>query len=70
MGPFNEMKQLQRIETVRDLLSNPDLSDWARQHWTNVLEGIARSEERYNARVAGVYRQMKRCRDYYATTVK
>ena len=70
MGPYNEMQQLRRIETVRDLLSKPNLSDWARQHWTTVLEGIARTEERYNARVAGVYRQMKRCENYYSTTVK
>jgi hypothetical protein len=70
MGPVNEMQQLRRIETVRDLLSNPDLSDWARQYWTVVLDSIARTEERYNARVTGVYKQMKRCRNYYATTVK
>lgn len=60
MGPWSEERQLQRVDAVMRLLDQSNLSPWARQHWTNVLERIAMTEERYNARVVTVFSEMRK----------
>jgi hypothetical protein len=57
MGPWNEDTQLKRIDAVRRLLAQPDLNDWARAYWTSVLNRIAMTEDRYNARVVSVFKE-------------
>lgn len=59
MGPWSELTQLRRIDAVKRLLAQDDLSDWARNYWSGVLERICRTEDRYNARVVGVYTEMR-----------
>jgi|TARA_B110000259_G_scaffold21717_1_gene22467 hypothetical protein len=51
MGPYNEMKQLERKANVRAILQRNDLSAWARNFWGVVFDTIATSEHRYNSRV-------------------
>ena len=60
MGPFNEMKQLERKAKVLALLDRNDLSEWARGYWSTVYDTIAMTEERYNARVVSLYKDIKR----------
>ena len=60
MGPFNEMKQLERKAKVLALLQRNDLSEWARNYWGSVFDTIAMTEERYNARVVSLYKDIKR----------
>ena len=60
MGPFNEMKQLERKARVLALLQRNDLSEWARNYWGTVYDTIAMTEERYNARVVSLYKDIKR----------
>lgn len=64
MGPFNEMRQLERAAAVRQLLARNDISEWARNYWTLVLQTLARDEDRYNARVANVYKKLTKP-DFY-----
>jgi hypothetical protein len=59
MGPFNEIKQLERKATVFALLQRNDLSEWARNYWGNVYDRIAMSEEHYNARVVGFFNDVR-----------
>ena len=59
MGPFNEMRQLERKARVLALLQRNDLSEWARNYWSMVYDTIAMNEDRYNARVVGVYTEMR-----------
>ena len=56
MGPFNEMKQLERKAKVLALLQSNNLSAWARNYWGTVFDTIALNEDRYNARVATFYK--------------
>jgi len=51
MGPYDEMKQLERKANVLAILQRNDLSAWARNYWGVVFDTIATSEKRYNARV-------------------
>ena len=60
MGPFNEMRQLERKATVLALLQRNDLSAWARNYWGTVYDTIAMSEERYNSRVVALYKDIER----------
>jgi hypothetical protein len=48
MGPFNEMRQLERKAQVLALLQRNDLSEWARNFWGTVFDTIAIDEGRYN----------------------
>lgn len=59
MGPFNEMKQLSRRGAVQQLLQQNNLSEWARNYWSTVYDTIAMTEDRYNARVAQVFKNAK-----------
>jgi hypothetical protein len=59
MGPWNELKQLERKARVLAILQQNDLSAWARNYWGTVFDTIATSEERYNARVVGFYNQVQ-----------
>jgi hypothetical protein len=59
MGPFSEEKQLERKATVLAVLQRNDLSEWARNYWGTVLDTIAMSEERYNARVVTLYKNIE-----------
>jgi hypothetical protein len=59
MGPYNELKQLKRAAAVSALLDK-QLSPWARNYWTRVLQELATSEEIYNYRVKSVYHKRKR----------
>lgn len=59
MGPFNELRQLERKAKVLEVLAQPNLSDWARNYWGLVYEQIALTEDRYNSRVVSVYKQME-----------
>jgi hypothetical protein len=56
MMPFNEMTQLGRKATVGRLLQQDNLSEWARNYWSQVFDTIAMNEQRYNARVYTVYK--------------
>ena len=60
MGPFNEMRQLERKATVLALLQRNDLSAWARNYWGTVYDTIALDEGRYNARVVALYKDIER----------
>jgi len=60
MGPFNEMKQLERKARVLKLLQRNDLSPWARNYWGTVYDTIAMTEERYNARVVTLYTNIRK----------
>jgi len=60
MGPFNEIKQLERKARVLATLQRNDLSEWARNYWGTVYDTIAMTEERYNARVVSLYKDIKR----------
>ena len=60
MGPFNEMKQLERRAKVLQLLQRNDLSEWARNYWETVYDTIALTEERYNARVVTLYTNIRK----------
>lgn len=60
MGPFDEMRQLERKARVLELLQRNDLSEWARNYWGTVYDTIAMTEERYNARVVAAYQQHSR----------
>jgi len=59
MGPYNEIKQLERKCAVVRLLKRNDLSEWARNYWGQVCDNIARDEARYNDRVAQTYKNHK-----------
>jgi hypothetical protein len=59
MGPFSEEKQLERKATVLAILQRNDLSEWARNYWGTVFDTIAMSEERYNARVVTLYKNIE-----------
>ena len=59
MGPFNEMRQLERKARVLALLQRNDLSEWARNYWGTVYDTIATTEERYNSRVVALYRDLQ-----------
>lgn len=59
MGPFNEMRQLERRAAVLQLLQRNDLSEWARNYWGTVFDTIAMNEERYNARVVATFKDIK-----------
>lgn len=64
MGPYNEMKQLERKARVLELLQRNDLSEWARNYWGTVYDTIAMTEERYNARVVTLYNNLKPYRNW------
>ena len=59
MGPFNEMRQLERKATVLAVLQRTDLSAWARNYWGTVFDTIAMDEGRYNARVVTLYKSIQ-----------
>jgi hypothetical protein len=60
MGPFSEEKQLERKAKVLAILQRDNLSEWARNYWGTVFDTIAMSEERYNARVVTLYKNIER----------
>jgi hypothetical protein len=59
MGPFNEMKQLERKAKVLALLQRNDLSAWARNYWGTVFDTITLDEARYNNRVVELFKNVK-----------
>ena len=59
MGPFNEMRQLERKARVLALLQRNDLSAWARNYWGTVYDTIAMTEDRYNARIVAAYGKLE-----------
>ena len=59
MGPFNEMRQLERKATVLALLQRNDLSEWARNYWGTVYDTITLDEGRYNSRVVALYKDIE-----------
>jgi hypothetical protein len=60
MGPFSEMKQLERKASVLALLQQNNLSEWARDYWGLVLDRITLDEARYNDRVVQLYKDRER----------
>ena len=60
MGPFSEMKQLERKASVLALLQQNNLSEWARDYWGLVLDRITLDEARYNDRVVQLYKDRDR----------
>jgi len=60
MGPFNEIKQLERKARVLATLQRNDLSEWARNYWGTVYDTIAMTEERYNARVVTTWKNIRK----------
>lgn len=59
MGPFNELRQLERKVAVLSLLRGTNLGTWARNYWQTVYDQLAMSEDRYNARVFSTYQNIK-----------
>jgi hypothetical protein len=59
MGPFDIDRQYKRMESVKRLLSQPNLPTETRDLWTRVLNNIAFDEDTYNARVMWAYRNHK-----------
>ena len=59
MGPFSEMKQLERKASVLQVLGQDDISEWARNYWGRVCDTIAMNEDRYNARVVSTFKNAK-----------
>ena len=55
MGPYSEKKQLERAESVKKLLEQKNMSEWARTFWTKVLRDLAFDEFTYNHRVVNAY---------------
>jgi hypothetical protein len=60
MGPFNEMRQLERKAAVLALLQRNDLSAWARNYWGTVYDTITLDEGRYNTRVVNLFKDINR----------
>jgi hypothetical protein len=60
MGPFSELKQLERKASVLRILQQGDLSEWARNYWGRIYDTIAMNEDRYNARVVTTFKNAKR----------
>jgi hypothetical protein len=60
MGPFNEMRQLERKAAVLSLLQRNDLSEWARNFWGTVFDTITLDEGRYNTRVVNLFKDINR----------
>jgi len=60
MGPFSELKQLERKASVLRILQQSDLSEWARNYWGRIYDTIAMNEDRYNARVVTTFKNAKR----------
>jgi len=58
MGPWSEQRQLERLDAVRSVLQQNDLSEWARNYWGLVFDNIARTEDRYNARVVSTFQNL------------
>lgn len=56
MGLFDIDRQYARMESVKRLLSNPNLPTGTREMWTRVLHNIALDEDTYNMRVLWAYR--------------
>ena len=54
MGPFNEQRQLERRAAVLRVLQQDNLSAWGRNYWGTVFDTIALTEDRYNARVVAL----------------
>lgn len=59
MGPFSEMKQLERKASVLRVLKQNNLSEWARNYWGTVYDTIATSEDRYNDRVVQTFKNIQ-----------
>ena len=59
MGPFSEMKQLERKASVLRVLKQNNLSEWARNYWGTVYDTIAMSEDRYNDRVVQTFKNIQ-----------
>jgi len=57
MGPYSEIKQLERAEAVKAVLARPNLSDWAKFFWAKVLRDLCFDEDLYNRRVRETYRK-------------
>ena len=60
MGPFSLKRQLERKASVFQLLQRDDLSEWARNYWSEVFDAIATDEGRYNARVVGTWKSIQK----------
>lgn len=60
MGPFDIDRQYKRMESVKRLLSQPDLPPSTQALWQHVLNNIALDENTYNARVMWTYRNHRK----------
>lgn len=59
MGPFSEMKQLERKASVLRVLKQNNLSEWARNYWGKVFDSITMDEGRYNSRVVTTFKNIQ-----------
>ena len=59
MGPFSEMRQLERKASVLRVLKQNNLSEWARNYWGTVYDTIAMNEDRYNDRVVRTFKNIQ-----------
>ena len=59
MGPFSEMRQLERKASVLRVLKQNNLSEWARNYWGTVYDTIAMNEGRYNDRVVRTFKSIQ-----------
>ena len=59
MGPFSEMKQLERKASVLRVLKQNNLSEWARNYWGTVFDSITMDEGRYNSRIVTTFKNIQ-----------
>jgi len=59
LGPFSEMKQLERKASVLRVLKQNNLSEWARNYWGKVFDSITMDEGRYNSRVVTTFKNIQ-----------
>ncbi|MBE26279.1 MAG: hypothetical protein CMN33_01175 [Saprospirales bacterium] len=60
MGPFSDIKQKYRADSIKRLLdTNPQLDDYMKSIWQMKLKDLALTEDEYNTRVKQVYSLIK-----------
>lgn len=60
MGPYSEERQMKRAEAVEELLSHPNLTEWAKNFWSQVAAQLSRNEDTYNWRVKHFYSKARK----------
>ena len=60
MGPYSEIKQKHRADSIQYLLdTNPQIDDYMKSIWQSKLKDLALTEDEYNTRVKKIYSLIK-----------